>query len=365
MDRLFAQAAKLGLDSVAVTHPGQFTEFLPKLEALKAKKLYPDFVEQDLNIRINPKAVLPSAKAIISAAVAYKTETPKLEPKSGLISRYAWGKDYHLVLTERLEALAQWIQANFGATEYAVCVDTKPTIDRAIFLRAGHGWLGKNCCVYLPKRGSWIFLGSILVDVELPATNPQPAPSTSPCENCDLCIKACPTGALFAPYQINPYICISYLTQMKGMIPLELREKIGVKLWGCDNCQQVCPENQRALLCSHEEFAPLEGPSIPVIPLLNITNREFKHRFGQTPMGWRGRGIIQRNAAIVCGNLKLTEAASELKIALEDPKPVVRGTAAWALGKIGTQKARQILADHKLKETDPIVAAEIEQALNH
>jgi epoxyqueuosine reductase len=363
VEQFFAEAEQLGLDAVAVTHAEKFTECLWHLEKIKSEGHYPDFTEQDLQIRIDPKAVLPSAKTIISTAIAYKTELPKLSPQSGLLSRYAWGIDYHRVLTHKLETLAEWMQKNLGVKNYAVCVDTKPTLDRAIFLRAGLGWRGKNCCVFHPQFGSWIFLGSILVDVELPQINPHPFSSASPCDKCDLCIQACPTGALFAPYRINPYICISYLTQMKGFIPVELRAKIGVKLWGCDNCQQVCPINKQAPSCSHLEFAPKDEQSIPVIPLLNISNREFKHRFGDTPMGWRGRSVIQRNAAIVCGNLQLGEAVSELKTSLEDPKRVVRGTAAWALGKIGTKKAREILADHKTKETDLQVLAEIELAL--
>ncbi len=361
MDRLLAEGKRLGLDAIAITHPEPFTEQLPKLNKLKAEKLYPNFVEQDLDLRINPHALLPSTKSIVSVAISYKTEQPKVQPKSGLLSRYAWGKDYHRILPAKLETLAKWMQDQLGISDYLIAVDTKPTLDRAIFLRAGLGWLGKNCCVYLPNYGSWVFLGSILVDKELPLTN---NPSlTSPCHDCNLCLQACPTQALFEPYQINPFICISYLTQMKGFVPLELRSKIGIKLWGCDNCQQVCPQNKKALVSSNPDFEPLEATSIPVIPLLNISKREFKQRFEQTALGWRGKGTIQRNAAIVCGNLQLSEAIPELAISLQDPKPVIRGTAAWALGKIGTKKARQILANSKQKETDPQALQEIEQAL--
>ena len=361
VERLFAQAHSLGLDAVAVTHSAPFTESLPVLAKLQETRLYPDFAEPDLNLRTNPQALLPSVRSIVSAAVAYKSVSPRIEPKSGLLSRYAWGDDYHRVLAMRLTGLAGWMQAHLGVNEYLVCVDTKPTLDRAIFLRAGLGWLGKNCCVYLPEYGSWIFLGSILVDLELPVIND--APMEPRCGDCNLCVKACPTNALFAPGRINPFICISYLTQMKGAIPRQLRGKMGIRLWGCDICQEVCPYNQQARTSAHPCFSPKEAASVPVIPLLNITNSEFKRRFGHTPMGWRNKGLLQRNAAIVCGNLHLTEAIPELAIALKDPKSVVRGAVAWALAKIGTKKARQILAAARTRETDPHVMAEIKQAL--
>lgn len=363
MEQLFAQAYSLGLDAIAVTHPAPFNEALPVLTKLQEKQHYPDFVEQDLHLRINPQALLPSVKSIISTAVAYKSVHPRVQPRSGLLSRYAWGEDYHRVLPERLNELARWMQDHLGVNEYLVCVDTKPTIDRAIFLRAGLGWRGNNCCVYLPDYGSWVFLGNILVDVELPITNP--APMESRCGDCELCVKACPTNALYAPGRINPYLCISYLTQMKGIIPRQLREKIGIRLWGCDICQEVCPYNKNAKSSSRSCFAPKEATSIPVIPLLNITNGEFKRRFGQTPMGWRGKAMLQRNAAIVCGNLRLNEAIPELAISLKDPKPVVRGTAAWALAKVSTSKARQILVEAYKSETDPQVLEEIKHGLDH
>lgn len=361
VDKFFAKAYSLGLDAVAVTHPAPFAESLPALAKLQEQKLYPDFAGQDLQLRTHPQALLPSVKSIISTAIAYKSVPPRVEPQSGLLSRYAWGSDYHRVFTERLTALARWMQAHLSVNEHLICVDTKPTIDRAIFLRAGLGWLGKNCCVYLPDYGSWIFLGSILVDVELPATNA--TPMASRCGDCELCVKACPTNALFAPGRINPYICISYLTQMQGFIPRQLREKIGIRLWGCDICQEVCPYNQQAKPSPHSCFMPQEGPSVPVIPLLNITSTEFKQRFGRTPIGWRGKGILQRNAAVICGNLRLEEAVTELARAIKDPKPAVRGTAAWALGRIGSKKARGTLAEALTLENDPQVLTEINEAL--
>ncbi len=362
MEQLTLKAYELGIDALNVTHPRPFTESLTKLTKLKEAQLYPDFVETNLKLRTDARLLLPNVKSIISTALAYKTVEPKFNPNSGILSRYVWGQDYHVIFSQRLEALAKWMQQHLGVNEYLVAVDTKPTIDRAVALRAGLGWLGQNCCVYVPNYGSWVFLGSILVDAELPITDTIPLkPSCD--QNCSLCIKACPTNALYAPYKINPHICISYLTQMKGSIPVRLRPNIGAKLWGCDTCQQVCPENKKARSCSHSHFLPLEASSIPVIPLLNITKKEFRRRFSHTALGWRGKEVIQRNAAIVCGNLKLTEAVVELAKSIRDPKLIVRAASAWALGQIDTKKARELLAKSLTEETDSDVIFEIKQAL--
>jgi len=362
LEQLFAYARSLGLDAIAITHPQPFTEARVVLEDRITNGLYPEFAERDLSVRINPQALLPSVKAIISVALAYKTVAPQIQPHSGIVSRYAWGEDYHRVLTAKLQQLAQWMQEHLDLSEYVIAVDTKPTIDRAIALRAGLGWLGYNSCVFVPPFGSWVFLGSILVDIALPVTS-EPI-RQNPCHSCGRCIKACPTHALYAPYKINPHICISYLTQMSGIIPIELRDKIGNKLWGCDTCQEVCPINKQASVCSHAEFFPQPTTCIPVIPLLNISKREFSERFGKTPIGWRGKGILQRNAAIVCGNQQLKEAIPELAKCLRDPKPYLRVTAAWALGKINTLQAREALIAAKNWETDPEVLREIDTALH-
>lgn len=356
MESLKQKAKEIGFDAIAITHAQPFHKSYDQLQALQEANLYPKFVEEDLNLRTDPSLILPNVKSLVSVALGYETVQPQNSPLSGSISRYAWGEDYHHIFPQLLHKFAQWLQEAYQVNDFKIAVDTSPLIDRAIALRAGLGWLGKNCCVFAPDLGSWIFLGTILVDRELPITNHKPLPS--PCGDCNLCIQACPTGALFAPYQINPNICISYLTQMKGMIPHHLRAKIGTKLWACDTCQQVCPENKKTISPNHPFFQPILGTSIPVIPLLNISNREFRERFGKTALAWRGRGVLQRNAAIVVGNLRATEGIEELAKSLKDPKPMVRATAVWALQKIGNTKALQVLEKEILNEEDPIVLAE-------
>lgn len=363
MDELSKKAREFGIDVIGITHSEPFMDSYDQLLKIKNEDLYPKFAETDLKLRTKPKMLMPGVKSIISAAIAYKTIDPDIKPHSGLLSRYAWGQDYHKILSKRLERFAMWMQKTWNVQSYLIAIDTKPTIDRAIFLRAGLGWVGKNCCVFSSQYGSWIFLGSIFTDVKLPSTNFPPQTQSCP-ENCNLCLKACPTNALFAPYQINPHICISYLTQMKGFIPRELRSKIGTNLWGCDICQQVCPANKKSA-CGHDCFLPLESSSVEVIPLLNITKKEFNRHFGSTPIGWAGKSVLQRNAAIVCGNLKLTDAVDELAISLSNPNAIVRAAAAWALGEINTKKARDVLTKSLARESDLNIISELEYALTN
>lgn len=363
--QIFVNRAKeIGIDALAITDAKPFIKEKAVLEQVLQAGLYPQFVETDLALRTDPKRLLPSVQSIISVAIAYKSVDPHISQGKGLLSRYAWGHDYHSLLYPRLETLAQWMVKEFGVKEYVVAVDTKPPIERAIALRSGLGWLGQNCAIFVPPYGSWVFLGELLVDIPLPFTTQQPLkPNCS--EKCGRCVRACPTNALFAPYQINPHSCISYLTQMKGIIPREMRAKIGAKLWGCDTCQQVCPTNQKALPSQHQEFYPLDGTAIPLIPLLSISKKEFHQRFGHTALAWRGHGILQRNAAIILGNLRYTEAIPALGDALQDPKPFLRASVAWALGEMHTASARNLLHNAQHKETNAIVLEEIELALSH
>lgn len=187
----------------------------------------------------------------------------------------------------------------------------------------------------MPPFGSWVFLGEILVDVALPYTKKTNQDNWDCPVGCDACLQACPTNALFAPGKIKPQRCLSYLTQKSGSIPMEYRAKLGTTLWGCDLCQQACPRNQTALKSSNNDFAPLIGPHVPLIPLLAMNKQEFEDTFGKTSMAWRGKNTIQRNACIVLGNQGNLEAIEPLKkIAHKHPSPIVREAAQWALTKI-------------------------------
>ncbi len=361
MQDLMEKAKELGIDKISVTHAQPFHDEYKNGLDLQLQGLYPKFVETDLNLRTNPAAILSSVRSIISVAIAYKSTAPSLEPLSGQLSRYAWGEDYHNILYLRLESLVTWLRKAYGIVDYYIAVDSKPPIDRAIALRAGLGWIGQNCSVFVPPYGSWVFLGEILVDQELPSIS-SPVQKPSCVADCGRCVKACPTNALYEPYKINPHICISYLTQMKGMVPRYLRPKLGTKLWGCDICQQVCPHNQKAPASNNDCFYPIEKTSIPLIPLLTISKKSFQQRFGHTALAWRGRGLLQRNAALILGNIGDPQAINGLSDALKDPKPVVRASAIWALTKINTSRSQELVAKAVDYETDPLVLAEVESS---
>ncbi len=323
-----------GFDAFALMPARPVERMLPLLRQAQEEGRYPDFVEQDAAKRIDPKNLQGSAKTVLTLAVSYNSGDPgPTPPLHGTIARYAWGLDYHRVLPERMEQVISYLRQEHGARECTKAVDTTFLVDRALAVEAGLGFPGSNCAVYVPPFGSWVFLAELLVDVELPAFSPGPTQGGWACPaNCDRCLRACPTGALLSPGRIKPQRCLSYLTQMSGSIPLEFRRKLGSRLWGCDTCQQVCPLNQQAPLTRHLEFAPLVGPHVPLLPLLELSGREFKEQFGHTALSWRGKNILQRNACLILGNRREEAALPALqKTAQRHPSPLVREAAAWAV----------------------------------
>lgn len=338
MDQLGLTIKKAGFDAYAIMPAVPLQRMLPILKEAQTKGRYPAFVDKDINKRINPLALQKSAQSIISLAVSYYTKDPgPTPPLHGTVSRYAWGRDYHHVLNERMDVVISYLQKHFSAQKCTKAADTSFLIDRAIAIEAGLGYPGANCAVYVPPYGSWVFLGAILVDVKLPFTKKEGESNWDNPVECHTCMQACPTNALLAPGKINPMRCISHLTQMSGSIPLELRDKMGMRLWGCDNCQQACPENRHAKKSPHEEFQPLKSPHIPLLPLLTMSNREFKKAFGLTAMAWRGKNILQRNACIVLGNQKNPQAVPTLKkVYQKHPSEMVQEAALWALDKINS-----------------------------
>ena len=302
-----------------------------------------------------------SAPAEGTSIAGAPVDDPRL-PR-GRISRYAWGEDYHKVMEPRLHRLASFLLSR-GATVARYYVDTGPVIDRAAARRAGLGWYGKNTLIITRRgHGSWVFLGEILTDLALPPD----APAEGDCGRCRLCLDACPTGAIVSPYMVDARRCISYLTiEHRGPIPRELRPAIGDHIFGCDICQVVCPHNAKTAAQMHPEFSPRPGTgSRPLLlPLLNITEEEFQRRFRGSPVKRTRRGGLRRNVAVALGNLGDPDAVPELLRALaDDGDPLVRGHAAWALGRIGTGEAREGLRQRLLSERDGGVQEEISLAL--
>jgi epoxyqueuosine reductase len=240
-------------------------------------------------------------------------------------------------------------------------VDTGELSDRAVAERAGIGWSGKNCSLINPKWGSWIYLGEMITNLPLPPDRP----IEDGCGECTRCIDACPTGALVGPGELDAKRCISYVTQTKDMVSDEWMRKIGNRLYGCDTCQVVCPVNRGIDARHHEELLPDPETAKPLLrPLLTMGNREFRDRFGSTAAAWRGRKPIQRNALIALGNFRDRESVPDVaRVLREDPRPVLRGTAAWALGRIGGREAEDALAEALAREEEDMVREAIEKAL--
>lgn len=361
-------AREIGFDVVAIGPAEPYVEAQQELTRRRQRGHYPAFTEADIALRCDPKKLLPSAKTVIALGVSYLTDDRSRASRSGddpkgQLSRYAWGLDYHHIMRERMQQLIAYLEERVDhPVEAQAYVDTGPPVDREVAEKAGLGWFGKNACLYVPDYGSWVFLGEIFTNVDL-APDPR---VTLDCGDCDRCIRACPTGAIIEPFYVDPNRCISHLTQMSGSIPLELREKIGLRVWGCDVCQQVCPWNDGATVANRPEFRPVPElePAPSLIDMLQMSTGEFRRKFGRTAAAWRGKKTLQRNAAIALGNTRNPAVVPTLAQALaEDAKPVVRGSAAWALGRIGGNEARAALERARAMEKDVDVLKEIELAL--
>jgi epoxyqueuosine reductase len=317
-------------------------------------------------LRRDPHELVPWAQSIISVGMNYYTPftRPEMPDSSeGWISRYAWGDDYHELIKARLERLLDDIRGLCTEpVEGRAFVDSGPVLERDFAGVAGLGWIGKNTHLISPKRGSWFFLGELFVDLPLVYDRPM----RDRCGQCDLCLKACPTNAFVGPYVLDARRCISYLTiELKGAMPRHLRPLVGNHIFGCDICQEVCPYNVKAQATAEAAFGPRSGLLAPqLIPLLSLTEVEFRQRFRGSPILRAKRRGFLRNVAVALGNLKCQEAVPALIAALDDVEPLVRGHAAWALGEIRTSAAMIALQRRSQLEIHPEVCTEIDQAMN-
>jgi epoxyqueuosine reductase len=290
----------------------------------------------------------------------------------GVVARYARGDDYHDVVKRKLLGLLDWLDdAVGGGVRGRAYVDTGPLLERDLARRAGLGWFGRNTMLISPTRGSYFFLGVVLVDVDLPQSGPF---SEDRCGTCRACLDACPTGALLgrdergAPV-IDARRCISYLTiELRGSIPPALRPLIGNRVFGCDICQEVCPWNiQFSRPASEPAYGARDlGNGTPLLELaerlVQADEAGFRRLFAGSAIRRAGRAGLLRNVCVALGNWAAPEAVPVLSLALRDVSPLVRGHAAWALGRIPHQAAASALA--AAAEEDPEVVEEIEEALS-
>ncbi|TRM11799.1 tRNA epoxyqueuosine(34) reductase QueG [Lentibacillus cibarius] len=357
---------EIGIDKIGFASADVFEGLKERLKRQQALGYQSGFEKGSVEERTEPDRLLPEAKSIISIALAYPSRIkngPKStkEERRGVFCRASWGVDYHKVLRDKLEKLSAFIVDKIPEASTKVMVDTGELSDRAVAERAGIGFSGKNTAIITPEFGSYVYLGELITNIPfVPDT-----PLEDGCGSCTKCLDACPTGALVQGGQLNAQRCLAFLTQTKDFLPDEFRPKIGNFIYGFDTCQVVCPYNKHVDFHNHPEFEPEPDVAKPKLkPMLRISNREFKATFGHIAGSWRGKKPLQRNALIALGHYKDKTAVDEIIAVMNnDPRPVIRGTAAWSLGKIGTDDGFVAIKEAMDKETDEQVLAEMEKGL--
>ena len=361
------QALSLGFDLVGISpaesHYGEADLFEQWLGRGYAGDM--NYLERGLLKRKEVERVLPGARSVVSCAVNYNTENPRSTEASGggWISRYAWGDDYHDVMGKMLGELADYITdlcpEEPGVRAY---VDTGPVLEKVHASRSGVGWVGKNTCLINQRVGSWLFLGEVITDIELDYDSAV----EDRCGTCTRCIDACPTDAIVEPYVLDARKCISYLTiELKGKIPIELREGVENNVFGCDVCQDVCPWNREALFTLKKKFRPREKLLSPDFKwLMELDGDGFREVFRKSPVKRAKRRGFMRNVLVAVGNSGNKEYIEYVRELLGDDEPIIRAHAVWAFWRL---EGRDCLAelDNLLEaETDEEVLEEIRYAFD-
>ena len=299
-----------------------------------------DYMAAHGSKRSRPAELVPGTLRVVSLRMDYLPGDTRMSERladgtAAYISRYALGRDYHKLIRKRLQQLAERIQGEIGPFGYRAFVDSAPVLEKAIAEQAGLGWIGKNTLVLNRKAGSWFFLGELFIDVPLPVDEPTPRDH---CGTCHACLDICPTQAFVGPYQLDARRCISYLTiEFKGSIPLELRPLIGNRVFGCDDCQLVCPWNRFAKPTAEGDFKPRHSlDSASLAELFRWTEAEFLSRTEGSPLRRAGYERWLRNLAVGLGNAPTSIPVLEaLKLQREHPSPLVREHVEWALQRHG------------------------------
>ncbi len=361
-EELIQYAKEIGVDKIRFASADTFDSLKDRLILHESLGYLSGFEEPDIEKRTNPSLLLPKAKSIVAIALAYPSKM-KDAPRStkdarrGIFCRASWGTDYHVVLKKKLDMLEEFLRSKHVDIRTKSMVDTGELSDRAVAERAGIGFSAKNCMIITPEFGSYVYLAEMITNVPFEPDEK----IEDQCGTCNKCVDSCPTGALVNPGQLNSQRCISFLTQTKGFLPDEFRLKIGNRLYGCDTCQIVCPINKGKDFHLHPEMEPDPEIAKPLLkPLLTISNREFKEKYGHVSGSWRGKKPIQRNAILALAHFKDTSALPVLiELMHKDPRPVIRGTAAWAIGKIGDDQQLPELEKALERESDEEAKEEI------
>ncbi|AOC58810.1 MULTISPECIES: tRNA epoxyqueuosine(34) reductase QueG [Bacillus] len=361
-EELIQYAKEIGVDKIRFASADTFDSLKDRLILHESLGYLSGFEEPDIEKRTNPSLLLPKAKSIVAIALAYPSkmkEAPRStrDARRGIFCRASWGTDYHVVLKKKLDMLEEFLRSKHVDIRTKSMVDTGELSDRAVAERAGIGFSAKNCMIITPEFGSYVYLAEMITNVPFEPDEK----IEDQCGTCNKCVDSCPTGALVNPGQLNSQRCISFLTQTKGFLPDEFRSKIGNRLYGCDTCQIVCPINKGKDFHLHPEMEPDPEIAKPLLkPLLTISNREFKEKYGHVSGSWRGKKPIQRNAILALAHFKDTSALPVLiDLMHKDPRPVIRGTAAWAIGKIGDEQLLPELEKALERESDEEAKQEI------
>jgi epoxyqueuosine reductase len=359
-----AQALRLGFDLAGITNlggPDTAHAFDAWLASGFAGEMH--YLERTAELRRDARRPEPGMRSAVVVAMNYGGTQPP-----GAIARYARGDDYHEVMRAKLDELGRWFIAECdGEARTRSYVDTGPVLERDLARRAGLGWFGKNTNLINPGLGSFFFIGALFTDAKLETDAPFEADR---CGTCTRCLDACPTQAFTAPRVLDSTRCISYLTiELKGEIPAELRPAIGEHLYGCDICQDVCPYNRKfARDLAESAFAArglralTDGREI-ACAVLAMSRAEYKAEFGDSAVTRAPLPRLKRNAAVLLGCAAASEDLPALVAALADAEPLVRRHVAWAVGRVGSDAARQALLDRLIVEPDASVVEELRAAL--
>jgi epoxyqueuosine reductase len=359
---------RLGFDACRIVRPDAIPEAPAHLSAFldEGRQGDMDWLADRAAWRGDPQKLWPEVRSIVMLGMNYGPDSSALAPPSaGNISVYARHRDYHDVIKGKLKQLAGVLlaaaQKSGVSGEVKVFVDTAPVMEKPLAAAAGLGWQGKHTNLVSRDFGSWLFLGSIFTTLDLPAN----APESDHCGQCRACLDACPTGALDAPYRIDARACISYLTiEAKGQIPAKFREKIGNRVYGCDDCLAVCPWNKFAQTAREAKLqarADLVAP--PLAELAAMDEAAFRAFFAGGPVKRIGHARFLRNVLVAVGNSGDAALAPLAEARLDHASPLVRGMAVWALARLLSRENFLALAVRREAESDASVREEWEAAL--
>jgi epoxyqueuosine reductase len=359
---LLTEARALGFDCVGVTDPDAIADVAKHFQNFIDEGAHGDmdWLAAQPERRMDPRALWSGVRSVIMLGVNYGPDQNPLhileQRTRGAISVYAQGDDYHDVIKKRLKVLARWLAAQTSA-EVKVFVDTAAVMEKPLGQAAGLGWQGKHTNLVSREFGSWLFLGAIYTEADLPRDEPE----TDHCGSCQACLDICPTAAFPAPYRLDARRCISYLTiESKGAIPREFRKAIGNRIYGCDDCLAACPWNKFAQQGREVKLAAREQLRAPSLAeLVRLDDAAFRALFSKSPVKRIGRNRFIRNVLTAIGNAGDADLAIEAQRLLDDQSPLIRGAAVWALSQLMSADDFAALAESKgAGEADEGVRAE-------